>query len=1013
MTLLGNLVRLVVAVLAMGFAVAGWAQPKPPVDFDLPAQPLETSLRQVADAQKLQIVYVRSDLAGIQAKPLKATVTAKEAIERLLEGTGLVASFNGEGVVVKRQGAAPPDKKVERAAPVAMPQIMVQGSRSLNMDIERSRDDAQPYVIFDRSTIENSGASDVNDFLRKRLPMNTVAATQNLQMNSQQGNRSQINLRGLGAGQTLILVDGHRLASSSGFGGTQAPLQPDINGIPLAAIERIEVLPTTASGIYGGSATAGVINVILRRDYSGAEVNLSYENTLDADAANRRIEIAKGFSFNEGRTNLLVAASYAHDDLLLTGERKFARDGRAAILANNPAFFLAASTPLIGRTPNIRSADGSPLFGPGTANITFVPVGYAGGGGLAPFVPNAGQYNLDLPNSAQLLNGSGARTALVSGNTRESFSATARHRFGGRLEAFLDLSASNNVGYIPYNQVNGNFTIDASAPNNPFGRAIVVTIPTGDGDAIGVASTYGRRVVAGLIYDLTMGWKAEADYTWHRDRYWNTISPALSSLAAQRIRNGTLDVLRDLDRYPIDLRPFLLPGTRTISPYYTTLKDATLRFSGPIGSLPAGKPIVSLLLEHQQETLGDSKFYSGTSQSASFTPSRSQKTSTGYLELRLPIASGLRGLKELELQLAGRIDAYKIDAATASVREGSGASVIRVTNKSQSINPTIALRYQPIEPVTFRASYGTGFQPPAITQLVPNATPVDVIPGAFIDPRRGNERTGILQQLGGGNPALVPEDSKSWSVGTIVNPRVIPDLRLSVDYVRIHKTNNISVLQQQAIIDNETLFPGRIIRAPAAPGDPFGVGRISFIDFTAVNFAQLKLEAYDVALDYRLQTTNAGLFAIYGVATWHTRHETQLIPTAPVVDNVGITSSNPLRLRANAGISWTYGGWTFNWSTRYFDGYLVADPNSATSSTLFQNQGSRRVPSQIYHDITAIYRFRDVGSALVDGTEIAIAVKNVFDKAPPFDAGNQFSGLYSQFGDPKLATYYVSIKRTF
>src|SRR3546814_14300606 len=114
--------------------------------------------------------------------------------------------------------------------------------------------------VFDRTAIERAGAINLNDFLLKRLSSNTYATTTS-QSGNILGDKSAINLRGLGENQTLILVDGRRLSSlSAGF----SPGQPNLNGIPLAAVDRIEVLPTTASDIYGGSATGGGINGVLR-----------------------------------------------------------------------------------------------------------------------------------------------------------------------------------------------------------------------------------------------------------------------------------------------------------------------------------------------------------------------------------------------------------------------------------------------------------------------------------------------------------------------------------------------------------------------------------------------------------------------------------------------------------------------------------------------------------------------------------------------------------------------------
>jgi len=170
-------------------------------------------------------------------------------------------------------------------------------------------------------------------------------------------NFSSVDLRGLGRNQTLIVVDGRRLPGifdSMDFG------QPDINGIPLAAIERIEVLPSTAGGIYGGSATGGVVNIIMRRDYSGMEVNASYRNAMDTDAANRKIDLNGGFNLEGGRTQVRIVASHADATRLLVGDRDFVQRGRALLLKNNPAGLYGALNST-GYTTNIRSVNGSNL----------------------------------------------------------------------------------------------------------------------------------------------------------------------------------------------------------------------------------------------------------------------------------------------------------------------------------------------------------------------------------------------------------------------------------------------------------------------------------------------------------------------------------------------------------------------------------------------------------------------------------------------------------------------------
>ncbi len=260
----------------------------------------------------------------------------------------------------------------------ALPEVLIEGSQTLNMDIERTRDDAQPYVVFDRRLIQQTGSVNIEDFLRQRLTMN-AQTTSIAQTPSQVGNTTSINLRGLGANQTLILVDGHRRAS---FGASGAPQQPDLNGIPLSAVERIEVLPTTASGIYGGGATGGVINIVLRRDYTGIETKLTYENSFEGGGASRRIDISAGYTTPSGRTNLLFAGSYVDAASLRVEDREFIQEGRRRILAQNPAFFYTSPIPPLGRTTNIRSATGANLtLKTGAAlssPLTYIPQGYGG-----------------------------------------------------------------------------------------------------------------------------------------------------------------------------------------------------------------------------------------------------------------------------------------------------------------------------------------------------------------------------------------------------------------------------------------------------------------------------------------------------------------------------------------------------------------------------------------------------------------------------------------------------------
>lgn len=1026
------------------------------VRFNIPAQPLPAALKAFAAQASMQLLYRFEAVESATANAVIGEFDKRAALKILLDGTGLEAIYSKDNAATIRparaqsrtaskttavQGtngnmhlaqaepssslpssskedegsSASTHKSQELPSPEetgkAIPEVLVIGTKSLNMDIPRSRDDAQPYVIFNRDTIERSGSSNIGEFLKTRLPMNSVSGTSSQVNGSINGNVSQINLRGLGTSQTLVLLDGRRVADLSTSGNSFS--QADVNGIPLAAIERIEVLPTTASAIYGGGATGGVVNIILRRNYSGAEIKATYGNTFESDAAAWRIDFGAGLDSESGRTSLLVAGSYAEQDSLELQNREFAQRGRNAILANNPGFLLNAPVPLLGATPNIRSADGSPLFGPNTPNVTSVPVGYTGGGGLAAFQPNAGQYNLDLATSTQV--SGGGLGGLLNGPTVKSGIASLHHQFGERFEAFLEVGASSNVGHSPASLPSGIFSLPASAPTNPFGRTVFVTVPIPQGDGILLSDNETLRAAGGLIFDLPQDWRASADFTWNRSRHYSTIPFSISGAAAAAVAAGTLDILRDPNAVLVDFGPYLNPPL-TNGPFRSTLKDGTLRFAGPTGSLPGGPITVSALLEYQHQELSDG--YETITLPPTLTfffPRRSHSIESAYLEAIVPLVGSHQGtaaVRELELQLGGRWDRYTINGATGLIVNPTPTSAVQHrTDTQDSINPTVGIRYQPAKALMLRASYSEGFVPPGVNQLIPTTS---TAPSTVIDPRRGGLPVTLPpgSVTSGGNPDLAPEESRSWSAGIVFNPEWA-GLRVSVDYVRIEKTEEIQTLTLQQIVDSEAFVPERVTRAPAAPGDPFGVGPIIAANNTAINLARTEIEAFDAALDFKLETAAAGTFNFFAAATRQTHYRTQLLPTNPFTENAGISSAFPLKLRANAGITWTSGPWSLAWSSTYFDSYRVADPRSPSGQVVIANQGSTTVPSQLYNTVAASWRPTDgAHGAVLDGLQVDLGITNVFDKDPPFDAGNTIA-YYSLFADPRLRSYYLSVAKRF
>lgn len=1039
------------------------------ITIEIPPQAIEAALMEFSRQTGLHVMLYSDYGRGITSPRLSGRYTPAKALDALLAHTGLryeyldaqsVAVFSdkpaehgpaaasrnmrNEGRGFQRladvssgparsavasdssETALPPDKDPTESKR-NIPEILVKGSRVLDMDIKRTSDDSQPYVVFSRDTIEQSGAQDLQDFLKNQLTMNASSTSPSQSPLTAGSNSSSINLRGLGANQTLILIDGHRIAGYSQADGSMQ--QPDINGIPLSAIERIEVLPTTASGIYGGSATGGVINVILRRDYSGVETKLTYGGSYDGGASSRRVDVSAGTNLEGGKTNLMIAASYYDSNPLLLNQRNFAQRGRAFILSNDPGYFYSAFAPPLGATTNIQSLDGSnltlkPSLGGGALNspITHIPAGYAGaasdnGAGL---VASSGKYDLGLANTPESLGG--GQRSLLNDATVESVITTVRREFTSYLSAFVELDASNNSGYARFFGAPQPFTIPASSPNNPFNQDIQVTTPAFGAEGTAETTNYNRRAVAGVIAKLTHEWKAEADYTWNRTRYFSSSPGGLSAGAGDAVASGSLDVLRDTNVYPVNFSQFVQNPAVSL-PTYTTLKDATLRVAGPLPLkiFPGGDPTLSVLAEHRDDSV------SGTTQilqgSSLFVPSRTQSIDSVYSELQLPIISpsnNLAWVKKLDLQLAARWDDYKVTGSTNGVDPSMISEVTRVTARTSSTNPTLGVRFQPTLDLTLRASYGTGFLPPGVNQLAPLFAPVKV-PGSLLgltDPKRGNEPVGDFL-LSSSSGHLEPEKSSSWSAGIILTPQPIPGLRLSVDWTRIRKTNEIRQIAQlnEADFGNEAFVPGLIVRG--APSDGFAVGPVTGINAGLFNVARRTLESYDFALSYQLDTTRVGAFDLAMSATRLVHLKSQITPSSPEVEDAGAIATidgtdGGLIWRATADLTWKYRSWTLGWATHFFDSYYLN-----TDHSVVPQQGSATVPSQVYHDIYFSYTVPGLPSfvgELLSGTEWQGGVKNVFNTKPPIDVVGITTlndNGYSAWGDPRLASYYFSVRKHF
>ncbi len=1084
---------LCVLVAASSFANAQEAVRRNTV---IPAQELATALQSLVKARKFQIVYSSELLANRRSRGASGELTMDEALRQLLSGTGLTFRYLDDATVTivpasesaatnaDSAGSGMPDAAgrvhtsafrlaraaaqiTEQAEEVAksadsrtrvadersdkgIPEILVKGARTSNTDIRRTEDDVQPYVVFDAEEISRSMVPDLETFLKTRLPMNQVRTVQAQDQDSLRGNQSTINLRGLGAEETLVLVDGRRMPAVGGAQG-EYYYQPDINGIPLSAVERIEILPSTAGGIYGGGATGGVVNIILKRNYSDLEVSARYDGTFAGGGAERRVDMTAGFTLEGGRTSVMLVASHRDANPLYVGDRDFAVRSRRLQEHNDPDGFLLANRPLRGYTTNIKSVSGRDLVlleGMRSLDspIAHVPVGYSGteNDRGAIFSSTAGRYNLDLADDI-----AGRGFSLTSAPTVRSAVLSLRRDFGRRVEAFLDASRydTRSLRSGGYTAANSTIFRLPAGQNNPFTEPVYLNVPVPgyDADRLQTRSrSVTEQLSGGLIVRLPRQWMVQGEYAWGRSTFsYGEPRTFLSPDGMAAFIDGRLDPFRDVNDYPLDLSTYYPddPGEPVMSTARTPTvhEDATLRVAGPLLRAPGGPLRLAALMERREQSSDDSvlAFYSPglVEPTYYYFAARLESTVSAYSELTVPLVSAVNahaGLRGLDLQASYRYDRTRTHTLPSDSRlvvvpsrEGPFPEISSETTTVSGNQYTFGFRYLPAGNLALRMSYGVGILPPSAWQ----ASPSDLQPFilnyfGLTDPKRDGEliTDATVQDLTTfGSVLLRPEHSRSWSAGIVLTPDMLPGFRLSVDYTRIEKTDEITLLDNQTIVDLEDEFPGRVLRHPLTPEDEvagFTVGVIRALSFGNVNLANSLTEAFDVQADYGW-STRFGDFAANVIATVQPRYRQQATLDSETLDTVGY-SDGPLKWRINAGVQWARGPLSLGWNMQYYDASRIYSTTSfeSTRTRAVNGQGSAWIPTQSYHDVFGRYRFGDstgFAGGLLENTELLISVQNVFNDSPPILANgisSIFNG-YSTDGDPRLRRYSISFTKRF
>ena len=859
--------------------------------------------------------------------------------------------------------------------------VVITGSNIPTVELEGP----SPIVRIDREEINRSGAETVGELLR-RLPQNNSGSYDEKFQNSFAPGTSGVSLRGLGMGYTLVLVDGRRLGNHSEAQNITTAFS-DLNGVPMAVVERIEVLLDGASAIYGSDAVAGVINIITRDNFEGVEINVGYSNTADSDMGTQRYSITGGTVSENG--NAWVSVDYMQRNSLQHDDRDYAAS--------------ANQGPAGGY--DFRSSSGNPgsiKILPGSENgfesgFYQVPAGSTGTPTAEEIISAPGinrfDYNpwMTLTPEYERYGASSRINYNVTDYATAFVQTTYRnikvHQEMAPTPAFGDLN-TDTWGILP-----------ASNAFNPFGedttfRHRLIEV----GPRLFDIESDIFRILPGVKFDIGDSWQAETAFLYNKvetvDFGQNFVS---SDAFSDALASSDPATAYNIFGAGLGINsPSVLDGLRvnTLRRAESELRMFDVKAAGDIFELPGGTVALAVGAETAKEDtsdIGDSLSMSNKIVASGGTSNAgSRSRDAGYAEFMVPIIgedNRVSGIHSLGLQAAWRVEQYS-DFGSAD-------------------NPKVGLKYQPHERVLLRGTYQTAFRAPGLQQLYMGQT---IAHPFLLDPARGD---GGMQYktISGGNPDLKPEESDSYSIGAVIDIPMPENMSLSVsvNWSQVELENQITSLGAQYMLSNEELFGNNIIRNEQTDADrvadnpgpdgQFGTeenpelgdddipnggipGSLKHINNAYLNLANVNVEVLDISIDYGIDTS-VGYFGVDLRAAHMDSYEYQARPTDGFEEQVG--SYTVPELRGNLSVWWNYDKYSAGATVNYVDSFdqlygVIPEVDSHTTLDL-----------QATYDLT-------------DNSRITVGALNVTDEDPPWSDSEAEGYSYGTAGHSPWGT---------
>ncbi len=902
-------------------------------------------------------------------------MTNQRKNQKMLTGAALRRAILG-GMTLQLAATAGFAQEAARPAERMKP-VVVTGSNIPTADTVG----VAPVEVFSTEDIERRGAKTIEQFV-KTMPSAVGGGNFGVSRGNGGDGTSSISLRGIPGG-TLVLINGRRTAPQ---GRIDNGSNVDLNAIPLAAVERIEILKDGGSAIYGADAIAGVVNVILKKDYNGTEIDASYGNTTSTDVGEQKYSFVTGLA--KDGTSVLIGGSFYKANSLYSVDRE-----RSTPDITDPGNTSGTSNP--GR---IRTTT------PGASGIPAGGLVYRGAPGSTGINPaqytafNASTDRFPFP----------LYTPAVRPSERYNIFGNGEHQlFGEHLtffsEAFYTHTTSfNQLAPTPIvfqnlstaSSPNG-IIVPANNPFNVFGvpidRLVYRTVELGPRTENVTADIF--RFVSGLKGKIAeSSWNWEAALLFAQDERNEKLGGELSRAALET-------AVKDTDKATA-FNPFGNQGNTQaaldrVRQELFTVGKATLfsldgKVSGELFDLPAGPVSLALGGEHREErgeTIRDGATGKGDTvgfnSGVGFTGQRDVESL--FSEVNIPVfGQGLNfpGLYSLEITGAGRLDSY--------------------SDFGDTWNPKVGVRWQPLDQsVTVRASYSESFKAPGFDDLY--------TPNQENFPELRNPVTGVFEQIREfqtGNSTLLPETAVNYSAGIVYTPPQVKGLSVGLDWFRIEQ-QDVAGSADQFILDRNFATGGPT--SATAQYASFVVWDAATQTYNTLraptlNLSRRIIEGVDGTASYLLPTETAGTFTFSALLAYYYNFKQEDLPGSGLRDRLGdfVDPSQGFglgsipRIKGVFSTFWNYQnfefGPTFNYIGSYRDDVAAGYDRAVDSWLTVDLQASYKLPWQ---------------------TKVTVGVINVADEAPPLVEGS-FADKYDRdTHDLRGRFVYVSLNKKF